>query len=66
MLNLGSARMTPLQDMERTLIYAGRASDVETVIVDGQIVLEGGELVLADEERVLREARERTARLFKW
>lgn len=63
-LNLESARMTPLHDLERALIYAGRASDVETVIVDGRIVLDGGVLTTVDEARVLREARERTARVF--
>ena len=65
-LGLESARMTPLHKLERTLIYAGRASDVEIVIVDGKVVLNGGELTMVDEARVLREARERTARLFKW
>jgi len=64
LLNLDRARMTPLHDLERTLIYAGRASDVETVIVDGRIVLDGGALTTIDEERVLREARERAARVF--
>ena len=65
-LNLQNARLTPLHDLERTLIYAGRAADVEVVIVDGQVVLNGGELTTIDEARVLREARERTARLFGW
>ena len=63
-LNLAHARMTPVHDLERALIYAGRASDVETVIVDGKIVLENGALTMVDEARVLREARERTARVF--
>ncbi len=63
-LNLESARLTPLHDLERALVYAGRASDVETVIVDGQIVLEGGRLTTVDESLVLREARARTARVF--
>jgi 5-methylthioadenosine/S-adenosylhomocysteine deaminase len=65
-LNLESSRMTPLHQLERTLIYAGRASDVEIVIVDGKVVLNGGALTTVDEGRVLREARERTARLFRW
>ena len=65
-LDLESARMTPRHELERTLIYAGRASDVEVVIIDGTVVLDGGELILVDEARVLREARERTARLFNW
>jgi 5-methylthioadenosine/S-adenosylhomocysteine deaminase len=64
LLNLEKARMTPLHDLERALIYAGRASDVETVIVDGRIVMEGGALTTVDEARVLREARERTSRVF--
>ncbi len=63
-LSLDSARMTPLHDLERALVYAGRASDVETVIVDGRVVLDDGVLTTVDETRVLREARERTARVF--
>jgi 5-methylthioadenosine/S-adenosylhomocysteine deaminase len=53
-----------LLNLERALIYAGRASDVETVIVDGRIVLEGGTLTTVDEGIVLKEARQRTARVF--
>ena len=64
LLNLEHARMTPLHDLERALIYAGRASDVDTVIVDGRIVLEGGTLTTVDEAIVLKEARQRTARVF--
>ncbi len=63
-LNPQSARLTPLHDLERALVYAGRASDVETVIVDGRVVLDGGALTTVDEGRVLREASERTARVF--
>ena len=63
-LSIESARMTPLHDPERTLIYAGRSSDVETVMVDGRVVLDGGALTIVDEAQVLREARERTARVF--
>jgi 5-methylthioadenosine/S-adenosylhomocysteine deaminase len=64
LLNLENPRMTPVHDLERALIYAGRASDVEIVIVDGQVVLEDSVLTTVDEADVLREARERTARVF--
>lgn len=63
-LNLDRARMTPLHDYERTLVYAGRSSDVETVIVDGRVVLDDGQLTAVDEALVLREVRTRTARVF--
>ena len=64
MLDVDHARMTPLHDLERALIYAGRGSDVEVVVVDGQVVLEDGILTRVDEARVLHEARERAARIF--
>jgi 5-methylthioadenosine/S-adenosylhomocysteine deaminase len=65
LLNVDHARMTPLHDLERALIYAGRGSDVEVVLVDGKVVLEDGVLTNVDEARVLHEARERAARIFR-
>ena len=42
-------RFNPLS----ALIYSARSSDVDTVIVDGKIVVEGGELCTLDREKIM-------------
>lgn len=63
-LSLRHPRLTPVHDLERLLVYAGRACDIETVIVDGRIVLDSGTLTTVDEALVLREVHNRTKRVF--
>jgi 5-methylthioadenosine/S-adenosylhomocysteine deaminase len=57
-LDLERPHLTPRPDAVSTVVYAAEASDVRTVLVDGQFVLRDGELVTLDEREVLREARE--------
>ncbi|MGI5864962.1 MAG: 5'-deoxyadenosine deaminase [Myxococcales bacterium] len=45
------------------LVYCAHASDVEAVFVDGRSVVESGELVTLDEEKVVASAREQAPRL---
>ena len=46
----------PVDDPIRTLVYAADGGDVETVFVDGKIVVDGGKIVGVDEEKLRREA----------
>lgn len=48
---------TPFNDPVRQLVYAETGSSVRTVLVDGEIVVEGGRVVAFDAEALLREAR---------
>ncbi len=48
--------MTPLHDPIANLIYAARSTDVQTVIVDGRIVMKDRHMLTMDEERILYEA----------
>jgi 5-methylthioadenosine/S-adenosylhomocysteine deaminase len=50
--------MTPGPDPYSTLVYAARGSDVRTTIVDGTVLVEGGEPVLVDRCEVVATARE--------
>ena len=43
-------------DLYARLVYAARASDVETVLIDGEVVLDRGVLTTLDEGEVLEEA----------
>jgi 5-methylthioadenosine/S-adenosylhomocysteine deaminase len=51
--------MTPMHDAIATLVYSARGSDVQTVIVDGRVVMRDKEILTLDERQVLTRARER-------
>jgi 5-methylthioadenosine/S-adenosylhomocysteine deaminase len=44
-------------------VYAAEASDVETVLIDGQVLMRARELTILDEQAVIREAKEQSHRL---
>ncbi|MBV7332437.1 hypothetical protein KFU94_30260 [Chloroflexi bacterium TSY] len=47
-----------MADPIKTLIYAASGADVETVIVDGQIIVENGAVPGVDEAQLLQQATE--------
>lgn len=63
LLNLNGLHTTPQPDPVSTIVYAARASDVETVIIDGQIVMRDGRVMTLEEEEVIQRAREATQQL---
>ena len=63
LVNLSSLHTTPLPDPISTIVYAAEASDVETVIIDGQVVMRDGELLTLNEQDVIAEARGQSQRL---
>ncbi len=48
--------LRPTLDPVANLVYHGHASDVETVLVDGAVVVDGGRLTNAEEARLLDDA----------
>ncbi|MCI0486895.1 MAG: 5'-deoxyadenosine deaminase [Blastocatellia bacterium] len=58
LVNLDRLHTTPRFDTVSTLVYAACASDVEMVIIDGQVVMRDGRLTTLDEEKVIRDARD--------
>jgi len=54
LVNLMKPHIQPLSDIFRTLVYCAKGSDVDTVIVDGRIVVRHGKLLTIDEEELLR------------
>jgi 5-methylthioadenosine/S-adenosylhomocysteine deaminase len=52
-----SAHSVPLNNIVTDLILSGRPSDVSTVLVDGQIVLDHGHLTTMDEDALVAVAR---------
>jgi len=56
-INLNKPHLTPLYDVCSHIVYAAMASDVETVMVNGKVVVNGGSLITADEKEILYKAR---------
>jgi len=56
-INLKKPHLTPLYNVYSHIVYAAMASDVETVMVNGKIVVNDRKLVSADEEDILAKAR---------
>ena len=55
----------PRHDRTSLFIYAANASDADTVLVDGKVLLEKGELLTIDVEKVYAEANKCALRLTK-
>ena len=53
----------PLNDVVNQIVFCENGSNVDTVIVNGEIVVQGGRLTKVDEEEVLRLAEQSRARL---
>jgi cytosine/adenosine deaminase-related metal-dependent hydrolase len=57
--------LTPNINPVSTLVCAATGSDVDTVVIAGQTVVEHGHCLTLDEERIVHEARTRAADLWK-
>lgn len=56
--DLKKPHLTPMYDVFSHIAYCLRPSDIETVMVNGRIVVDGCRLMTADEEDILKRARE--------
>jgi 5-methylthioadenosine/S-adenosylhomocysteine deaminase len=56
-INLDKPHLTPLYDVYSHIVYSAMASDVETVMVNGRIVVDDGRLVHGDECEIMNKAR---------
>jgi 5-methylthioadenosine/S-adenosylhomocysteine deaminase len=63
LLNLERLHTTPQPDLVSTIVYAAEASDVETAIIDGRIVMRERQLLTLDEPAVIAQARAEARRL---
>ena len=63
-LDLNKPHLIPSPNPVSTVVCAATGKDVDTVVVDGRIVVRGGKALTMDEDRILAEARERASRLY--
>jgi 5-methylthioadenosine/S-adenosylhomocysteine deaminase len=65
LLNLNRLHTTPTPDPISTIVYAAEAADVETVLIDGRIVMRDRTLLTLDETEVISEARNEARELME-
>jgi 5-methylthioadenosine/S-adenosylhomocysteine deaminase len=63
LINLDRLHTTPRPDPVSTIVYAAEAGDVETVIIDGRVVMRDGELMTMNEREVIRNARDEAEKI---
>jgi cytosine/adenosine deaminase-related metal-dependent hydrolase len=63
LLRASSVALRPLNDLSAALVYAETGASVETVLVDGRIVMERGVVLTVDEERLRDQAQNAADRL---
>lgn len=62
-LNTEKAQYYPMYNIKSSIVYSGNSADVETVIIDGCMVMEKGHLITLDEERILYKVQKWATRL---
>jgi len=65
LLSLNAPHATPHPDPISAVVYAAAAGDVETVIIDGRVVMRDGELLTLDQKAVVAAATKQQAELLK-
>jgi 5-methylthioadenosine/S-adenosylhomocysteine deaminase len=63
LLDTSGPQWYPRHDLGAGVVYAAHPSDVTHVFIDGEMVLEDGELLTLDEERIRHEAERRAFRM---
>ncbi len=64
-MRLGQAHQTPHWDLLAEVVHHSYASDIETVIVDGKILMEDRKVLVLDEEEILRKSQTHATRVFR-
>jgi len=57
-VNQNNPHLVPVRNPVSNLVYAANGSDVETVIIDGKIVMQGREVKTIDETEIVEQAQE--------
>ena len=64
-VDLGQMHYGAVHDPIKALVECGTARDVETVIVDGQMLIEGGKATRVDEPALLATVQAEAERLWR-
>jgi cytosine/adenosine deaminase-related metal-dependent hydrolase len=64
-INLNRLHTTPSPNPISSLVYAATGAEVDTVLVDGRIVVEHGQLLTMDENEVIEQAHQHAGALYR-
>ncbi len=64
LIELNKPHLYPRHDLAAHVVYAAHSADVDTVIIDGRLVMEHKKVLTIDQERVFQEVEERVKRLL--
>ncbi len=64
-IDLNRLHTTPSMNPASTLVYAAAGGEVDMVVVDGQTVVEQGQLLTMDEDEVMEQARHHASALYQ-
>ncbi len=64
MIDIWKPHYRPHYDLVASLIYCGKGSDVDTVIIDGKVLVSGGTLLDTDLESLCQDVERRTQAIF--
>jgi len=63
-IDLKKPHLTPFRDLVSNIVYSAMGSDVDTVMVNGRLLLRRGKALTLDEERIVGEAQRRQDELI--
>ena len=64
MVNLNAPHLTPAYRLYPLLVYFAKGSDVDTVVIDGKIVMENRHVTTINEDEVLTHAKDRAKQII--
>jgi len=64
LIDLNNINLTPAFSLESNLTYATYGNEIDTVIVDGNIIMENNKILSFDEELIKKEARKQAERII--
>lgn len=64
-IDMDKPHLTPAPDPVSTIVYAAHGSDVDTVVIDGKTIMKHRKVLTLDEEKILKEAKERFPQVVK-
>ncbi len=64
-LDLNQPHCQPFENIYSQIVYSAKSADVETVLIDGKVVMKNRTLKTLDEEQILADARSELKKLMK-
>ena len=65
LINIDKTHLYPINDICSNLVYSATGQDVDTVIIDGKIIMENRKLQNIDEQKVRKEIQKIQEQLMK-